>query len=706
MSAPESTERTNTAPRRSARSYGPRRAPRRHPSGPAIATVLALAGCLALLMVIARATVLGFPPQSVLSPWEVGKILISSVYDLLYLTVLTAPFVAGLFALRRWPRARRVVVGVYALLAVVSLLASLANVAVVPMLGRPFNWQWFTYSGYLRSLDARQAMRDAMEPRAVGRAAAAVLFLLGGGSCLGYAWRRYWKPSRYAWERPWYRRPGRMIPVASAALLYFAGSHRFLVSEQWPYEKTANPVVAFGESLVSAGRSKSLFSMKTGVGSDDFLPAVERGAAATQPSTRPSNLAAPAGAPPLRNVILFVLESVPAEYLDPYGAPYHATPRLARACERAAMFTRVYAPAPATNYAMVSMLCSVYPRVSYLSVTQERPAIDLPSLSDELHARGYATGFFYSADLAFQRTDEFLSHRGFDRVMDCKTIPRRGDNGSTSSARPDRGQWEFAAPFADDADTADALTKWVTQQGQSGRPFFGMLWTGMTHYPYAMPPGNSIDFAAGDEKFNRYLNALHHADAALGDLLDALDRTGLSDSTLVVVTGDHGEAFGRHGQYGHATAIYEENVHVPLLLINPKWFKGETLGTIGGTLDVAPTVLGLLNVPAPPRWQGRGLFDADRPGRAYFFAPWSTYLFGLRDGDRKLIYDATKNHFEAYDLNADPQEAENAAGHLSETIDAGQQRLAAWAQYQERFYRETPDLPVASGVGDRRPSNR
>jgi arylsulfatase A-like enzyme len=642
-------------------------------------------------MVVARATVLGFPPASVLSPWELAKILISSVYDLLYLTGLTAPFVAGLFALGQWPRTRRVVAAFYALLAVGSLLASLANVAVVPMLGRPFNWQWFTYSGYLRSLDARQAMRDALAPRAVGRAAAAVMFLLGGGFSLGYAWARFGKPRRYAWERPWYRQPGKAIPVASAALLYFAASHRFLVSEQWPYEKTANPVVAFAESVVSAGRSRSLFTMKTGVGAEDVLPAGERGTTSTQPSTRPAAFAAPAGAPPLRNVVLFVLESVPAEYLDPYGSAYRATPRLDRARAHSALFTRAYAPAPATNYAMVSMLCSVYPRLSYVSVTQDRPAIDLPSLSGELKSRGYATGFFYSADLAFQRTGEFLSHRGFDRVMDRRTIPRRGGASSTLS-KAGRDPWLFAADFADDADTAAALTDWITEQSRAGRPFFGMLWTGMTHYPYAMPPGEPIDFGVGDKKFNLYLNALYHGDAALGALLDALDRGGLSDSTLVVVIGDHGEAFGRHRQFGHATAIYEENVHIPLLLINPKWFKGETFDAVGGTLDVAPTVLGLLGFPAPPRWQGRSLFDGDRPGRAYFFAPWSEYAFGLRDGDRKLIYNATKNQFEAYDLAADPQEAENLAGHLSESIDAAQQRFAAWAQYEGRFYRETPDL--------------
>ncbi|MEE8508428.1 MAG: hypothetical protein V3T07_05130, partial [Myxococcota bacterium] len=133
-------------------------------------------------------------------------------------------------------------------------------------------------------------------------------------------------------------------------------------------------------------------------------------------------------------------------------------------------------------------------------------------------------------------------------------------------------------------------------------------------------------------------------------------------------------------QYVHASKIYEENVHVPLILINPRLFNGEESRVIAGLIDIAPTVLHLLDVPIPGKWQGRSLFSEDRSPRVYFFSPWSDSLFGYREGDRNFIFNATADEFEVYDLLDDPEEAIN----LAESVDTEVvlQRLAAWVQYQ------------------------
>jgi arylsulfatase A-like enzyme len=114
-------------------------------------------------------------------------------------------------------------------------------------------------------------------------------------------------------------------------------------------------------------------------------------------------------------------------------------------------------------------------------------------------------------------------------------------------------------------------------------------------------------------------------------LLRQLEERGLLNSTLVVVSGDHGEAFGQG--------------------------------------------------------QGQSLFDSRRLGRVYLFGPYSG-LFGYREGTRRLIYDPIANEDELYDLASDPQETLNIAFRHPEAVQEGRERLAAWVQQLDRFYHQ------------------
>ena len=128
----------------------------------------------------------------------------------------------------------------------------------------------------------------------------------------------------------------------------------------------------------------------------------------------------------------------------------------------------------------------------------------------------------------------------------------------------------------------------------------------------------------------------------------------LSESTLVVVVGDHGEAFGQHGQTTHAYEIYEENIHVPCLFINPQ-ISAERRQGAGGLVDLAPTLLEGLGKDIPATWQGRSLFNKKKDDYVFFFSPWSDYLFGYRNGDKKYIYNASRNTTLFFDLKKDPR---------------------------------------------------
>lgn len=209
-----------------------------------------------------------------------------------------------------------------------------------------------------------------------------------------------------------------------------------------------------------------------------------------------------------------------------------------------------------------------------------------------------------------------------------------------------------------------------------------MMWTYETHYPYFVS-GKEKNFGPQDPNLNRYLNALHHSDSIIGTLISQLKESNLYESTLLVVVGDHGEAFGRHDQITHASGIYEENLHVPCLFINPA-FNSQRSSSLGGLIDIAPSIMHVLGLPPSPEWQGSSLLSS-ASNRVYFFSPWSDFLFGYREKDLKYIYNATTNTTEIYDIGKDPLETKNLSSSLPQRSATGRLYLAAWAQYVNQF---------------------
>lgn len=380
----------------------------------------------------------------------------------------------------------------------------------------------------------------------------------------------------------------------------------------------------------------------------------------------------------VKNVIVIVMESAGARYMDAWGGNYNITPNLNAQEKNAMVFRNAFAHVPATNKSMVALLCSVYPWISYKSLTQEYPQMELPSLPSVLKKEGYRTSYFTSSDFSFQSGNKFLEHRDFDVIEDYREIAC-----DTLFSISDQDFVEGNG--IDDYCLGDRLMRWIDSNRDEN--FFSVLWTVQAHYPYYVS-GDEIDFDVGHPMLNRYLNALRRADELIGSILDALSRRNLDKSTLVIVVGDHGEAFGSHEQYGHASYIYQENLHVPLYFINPVLFKGESNDEIAGLKDIGTTILAILGMEQPEGWQGSDLLSINNDN-ALFFAPWSDFLFGYREGNMKYIFNETYNTVEVYDLEKDPSESNNIYRKQSqEKIEEIRLKMAARIQYQDNFIKE------------------
>jgi len=399
-------------------------------------------------------------------------------------------------------------------------------------------------------------------------------------------------------------------------------------------------------------------------------PLARRGAAAPRPAR--------VSRPP--NVILIVLESVALRWTS-FGGRYETTPTLKAEASHGIVFDNVYAHIGRSSNSLASILLSVYPKLNFRDFTAEYPLVERTSLAAVFRDRGYRTAFMTSSDLGWAGWDAFLPARGFTDIKD--------DHALACSE-------EVSSWGVEDRCLVDGLIDYVSRA--QAQPFFAMGWTQQTHHPYEPSPGVPlVDLVQNREPvpdeydLQRYLNVLHETDRQLGRLFDAVRRARLADDTMIVVVGDHGQAFGYpHDSYLQGHTAYEEDVHVPMLIWWPRRYKTETHnGTIGGHVDLALTIAELAGVPVAPDWQGRNLLNPAHPPRAYFYVAQDEFKLGVRENEWKYIYDLRAGTDELYDLLRDPDERHRVTTEPERSARL-RQRLAAWAEANRRQYERLP----------------
>ena len=357
------------------------------------------------------------------------------------------------------------------------------------------------------------------------------------------------------------------------------------------------------------------------------------------------------------NVVVVVLESTAARYLRAYGAADDPTPHLTAIARRALLFENAYATYPESIKGMIAAFES------------RSPAFDVPAeshatvtgapLARVLGAAGYRTALFHSGRFAYLGMDAIVAAQGFDTAEDAGAI---GGNVHSSFG-------------VDEPSAVRRVLAWIDRL-PSNRPFFVTYMPVAGHHPYVTPePGPFHD--PGD--LGAYKNALRYGDESLGDLVSGLATRHLLDNTLLVIFGDHGEAFGQHdGNFGHTLFVYEENVHVPLLMALPRDTEGVRVGRVASALDIAPTVLDLLGIPASPLHEGVSLL-APRHQMALFFTDYAVGWLGLRDGCWKGVLEVESGRSQLFDVCADPDESQDRAAEFPDRVNAYRDRLQGWS---------------------------
>ncbi len=121
-----------------------------------------------------------------------------------------------------------------------------------------------------------------------------------------------------------------------------------------------------------------------------------------------------------------------------------------------------------------------------------------------------------------------------------------------------------------------------------------------------------------------------------------------------------------------------------MLITTGEHFNGSENHRLGGLIDIAPTILHLLDIPVPAQWEGISLFGNKQKTHTFFLGPFSDFLVGSRFENWKIIYDATNNAYDLYDLSKDSKELNNVAAQYPEIIKREYEMLAGWIQFHNR----------------------
>ena len=355
--------------------------------------------------------------------------------------------------------------------------------------------------------------------------------------------------------------------------------------------------------------------------------------------------------PPI-GLVIITLDTTRADRLSPYGFMDISLPAIERLAREGVVFDDATTAVPLTLPSHTSLFTGLLPPDHGVRDNADPPLADSKAtLAQTLLSRGFRTGAFVGSIVL--NPDRGLQ-RGFEVYHGVTGGP------------PDtpQGRQRRADAVADDA------LQWLDTIGDA--PFF--LWAHFydAHRPYDPPEPFASTYA-----HDPYLGEIAFADAQVGRLIGALESRHLLDRTVVVVAGDHGESLGEHGERDHGVFVYESVLRVPLIIRAPS-IRTARVGSAVRLIDVMPTVLDLLHVPAPAvdgvstvdLMTGRQS-DLKLPIYAESLYPerlgWSG-LRALREGQFKFI-DAPRP--ELYDLADDPFEEVNLYANrraLAETL--------------------------------------
>jgi arylsulfatase A-like enzyme/Flp pilus assembly protein TadD len=367
---------------------------------------------------------------------------------------------------------------------------------------------------------------------------------------------------------------------------------------------------------------------------------------------------------PALNVVLVTIDTLRADHVGCYGYKQIKTPNIDSLAADGVRFERAFTPVPVTLPSHSAMLTGTYPMLSGMhDFSGNKLSPEQSTLATVLKRAGYTTGAVIGAAVLDSR---FGLNQGFDFYYDHFDFSRLDEANLDEMERPANV-------------VADVVLDWLGKNSQ--KKFF--LWMHMydPHYPYRPPEPYSREYAA-----QPYDGEIAFADEQLGRLLRFLKEKGLYQNTVIVLSGDHGESLGEHGEKTHGFFIYNSTMRVPLIMRLPGKPPGQTFDNPVSLVDLMPTVLASVGLEVPSQVQGKNLLpelqgktgERDRTLYGETFLPrlhfnWSE----LRGAENARYHFIDAPRPELYDVAKDPGELHNLLSEKKAVGDEMHAKLAS-----------------------------
>ena len=399
------------------------------------------------------------------------------------------------------------------------------------------------------------------------------------------------------------------------------------------------------------------------------------------------------------NLVICVLDAARADHVWSYGYPRETTPNIDKLAGESVVFRNHFSTYPSTKPSTASLFTGLYPDTHRI-MGGKTPDKSEVTLAQWLKGAGFHTAFFSSNAVA---SPEVGIGADFERIF---VNPSAG-----GKARSEHISLSTSEAWRRPEGLTEVFGRWLSKEGRSR--FFAYCHFLPPHNPYDAPEEVKAWFAAQEpiavqrrsfefpetrpaygrdkalppqEWVNWYDANMRWADWGVGEVVRLLRERGLLDNTLLIVTSDHGEAFGEHGYIYHSHAVYDEFVHIPLVMRFPG--KQRLVGEVTAltqTVDLAPAILDLWQIPYErERIQGSSLLPLltgeKRKVRDYVFAtcsePWPSYL--VRDTAWSLLLYRGGKLRALYDLRNDPGQTRNV---IAEHAQTAAKMTAAFQQF-------------------------